>query len=215
VPDISLVFRDVGNHGPGPLAVPLLQYQGMESGPVRKVLSEVSRMSSDEELNEIGVLKRREIEARLLAPIVDALGDKFGRQEVLEVVREVVTGIARRQGRELAARLGTNDLQTYASSVEPWSRNDALRLRILDQNEHVLNFDVTKCRYAELYRSLGIEELGSILSCGRDATFIEGFNEEIALERKHTILQGYAACDFRFSNRPAVQSTDQQHNEKA
>ena len=31
-------------------------------------VSEVRRMSSDEELNEIGVLKRREIEARLLHP---------------------------------------------------------------------------------------------------------------------------------------------------
>jgi hypothetical protein len=167
-------------------------------------------MSSDVELNEIGVLKRREIEARLLAPIVDALGDKFGRQEVLEVVRDVVTGIARRQGRELATRLGTNDLQAFAASVEPWSRNDALQLRILDQNESVLNFDVTRCRYAELYRSLGIEELGSILSCGRDGTFIEGFNEEIALERKHTILQGSSACDFRFSKRPAAQSSNEE-----
>jgi len=164
-------------------------------------------MSSDVELNDIGVLKRREIEARLLAPIVDALGDKFGRQEVLEVVRNVVTGIARRQGRELATRLGRNDLQTYGKSVEPWTRNDALQLRILDQNESVLNFDVTKCRYAELYRSLGIEELGSILSCNRDATFIEGFNGEIALERKHTILQGFSACDFRYSKRPGAQSS--------
>ena len=172
-------------------------------------------MSSDEELNEIGVLKRREIEARLLAPIVDALGDKFGRQEVLEVVRNVVTGIARRQGRELATRLGRNDLQAYGRSVEPWSRNDALQLRILDQNESVLNFDVTKCRYAELYRSLGIEELGSILSCGRDATFIEGFNGEIALERKHTILQGSSACDFRYSKRPGPQSsTENQDSEE-
>jgi hypothetical protein len=178
------------------------------------LLSEVSRMSSDVELNEIGVLKRREIEARLLAPIVDALGDKFGRQEVLEVVRNVVTGIARRQGRELATRLGSNDLQTFGRSVEPWSRNDALQLHILDENESVLNFDVTRCRYAELYRSLGIEELGSILSCGRDATFIEGFNGEIALERKHTILQGSPACDFRFSKRPSpLSSTDKQESD--
>jgi L-2-amino-thiazoline-4-carboxylic acid hydrolase len=168
-------------------------------------------MSSDVELNEIGVLKRREIEARLLAPIVDALGNKFGRHEVLEVVRDVVTGIARRQGRELATRLGCNDLQAYGTSVEPWSRNDALQLRILDQNDSVLNFDVSKCRYAELYRSLGIEELGGILSCGRDASFIEGFNGEIALERKHTILQGFSACDFRFSKRSAAA---QSSNEK-
>src|ERR1700721_12169 len=89
---------------------------------------------------------------------------------------------------------GSNDLHAYATSVEPWTRNDALQLRILDQNESVLSFDVTKCRYAELYRSLGIEELGSILSCGRDASFIEGFNGEIALERKNTILQGFSVC---------------------
>jgi hypothetical protein len=171
-------------------------------------------MSSDVELNEIGVLKRREIEARLLAPIVDALGDMFGRQEVLEVVRNVVIGIARRQGRELASRLGRNDLQAYGTSVEPWSRNDALQMHILDQNEIVLNFDVTRCRYAELYRSLGIEELGSILSCARDATFIEGFNGEITLERKHTILQGSPACDFRYSNRPAAQSSDEKDSNK-
>jgi hypothetical protein len=169
-------------------------------------------MSSDVELNEIGVLKRREIEARLLAPIVDALGDKFGRQEVLEVVRNVVTGIARRQGRELASSLGRNDLQAFGTSLEPWSRTDALQLRVLDQNESVLNFDVTKCRYAELYHALGIEELGSILSCDRDATFIEGFNEEIALERKHTILQGSPACDFRFSKRPAAPSSNEKQN---
>jgi hypothetical protein len=62
----------------------------------QNVLTEANPMSSDVDLNEIGVLKRREIEARLLAPIVDALGNKFGRQEVLEVVRDVVTGIARR-----------------------------------------------------------------------------------------------------------------------
>jgi hypothetical protein len=185
---------------------------GAALSSVRKLLSEVGRMRSDVDLNEIGVLKRREIEARLLAPIVDALGDKFGRQEVLEVVRNVVTGIARQQGRELANRLGRNDLQAFGTSVEPWSRNDALQLRILDQNESVLNFDVTKCRYAELYRSLGIEELGSILSCGRDATFIEGFNGEIVLERKHTILQGSSACDFRFSKRPVAEASNEKQD---
>jgi hypothetical protein len=166
-------------------------------------------MSSDVDLNEIGVLKRREIEARLLSPIVDALGEKFGRQEVLAVVRDVVIEIARRQGRELASSQGKNDLQLFGGALEAWSRDGALQLRILDQNESVLNFDVTRCRYAELYRSLGIEELGSILSCARDASFIEGFNGEIALERKHTILQGSSACDFRFSQRTPATSAEQ------
>jgi len=67
-------------------------------------------MSSDIELNEIGVLKRREIEARVLAPILEALGNEFGRKEVIEITRRTITEIARQQGRELAEQMGTNDL---------------------------------------------------------------------------------------------------------
>ena len=162
-------------------------------------------MSSDAELNEIGVLRRREIEARLLAPIVEALCRKFDRRQVLDVIHGVITGIARRQGQEIAGQLGSQDLQTYAESIEPWTRSGALELRILGQNESALDFDVTRCRYAELYRSLGIEELGAILSCARDAAFIEGFNPEIALERKHTILSGAASCDFRYRRQTAAE----------
>jgi len=155
-------------------------------------------MSSDIELNEIGVLKRREIEARILSPILEALGNEFGREDVIEITRRTITEIARQQGRELAERLGRNDLESYGESIEPWSRSGALQLHILDQNDRTLNFDVTECKYAELYKSLGIPELGSILSCSRDAAFIEGFNASITLQRTQTIMQGAAFCDFRF-----------------
>ena len=55
----------------------------------------------DVELNAIGVVKRREIEARILAPLIEALGREFGREKVLRIVRETVVGIARDQGRQL------------------------------------------------------------------------------------------------------------------
>jgi hypothetical protein len=155
-------------------------------------------VTNDIELNEIGVLKRREIEARILSPILEALGNEFGRKQVIEVTRRTIVEIARRQGKELAERLGRNDLESYGESIEPWSRSGALQLRILNQDNEALTFDVTECKYAELYRGLGIPELGSVLSCSRDAAFIEGFNATIALERTQTIMQGAAFCDFRF-----------------
>ena len=49
----------------------------------------------DVELNAIGVLKRREIEARILAPLIEALGREFGGERVLQIVRETIVGIAR------------------------------------------------------------------------------------------------------------------------
>src|SRR5271157_1501890 len=55
----------------------------------------------DVELNAMGVLKRREIEARILAPLLDALGREFGRERVLQIVGETIMGIARDQDRQL------------------------------------------------------------------------------------------------------------------
>jgi predicted hydrocarbon binding protein len=155
-------------------------------------------MSSDVELNEIGLLKRREIEARILAPVLEALGKEFGREEVFGIARKTITEIAHQQGREFAAQLAKNDLESYGKSIETWSQGGALQLQILNQDNRTLNFNVTMCQYAALYRSLGIAELGAILSCGRDAAFAEGFNASITLERTQTIMQGAAFCDFRF-----------------
>jgi hypothetical protein len=53
-------------------------------------------------LNEIGVLKRREIEARILAPLVNAFAAEFGRERVVEIAERVIVQIARDQGRALA-----------------------------------------------------------------------------------------------------------------
>jgi hypothetical protein len=156
-------------------------------------------MSNDVALNEIGVLQRREIEVRILAPIIEALAQTFGKEAVLNITRKTIVQIARQQGRQLAERLGNNDLAAYGNSLEPWSRGGALELRILNQTGANLDFDVTRCKYAELYRELGFAELGAILSCDRDASFIEGFNSAIHLERSQTILQGASHCDFRFS----------------
>ena len=41
-------------------------------------------------LNDVGVLKRREIEARIVAPLLERLGQEFGTDRVYELAREVV-----------------------------------------------------------------------------------------------------------------------------
>ena len=43
--------------------------------------------SPTDDLNAIGVLKRREIEARVIAPLVEELSREFGREKVLGVRR--------------------------------------------------------------------------------------------------------------------------------
>lgn len=66
------------------------------------------------------------------------------------------------------------------------------------QDDETLAFNVTRCRYAEMYRSMGLGEIGHLLSCNRDGTFIEGYDSRIKMERTQTIMQGASHCDFRY-----------------
>ena len=149
-------------------------------------------------LNEIGVLRRREIEARILAPIVNALGAEFGRERVIEIVKRVIVDIAHQQGQALAQQMGGNSLDHFARSKTNWVKGGALETEDLALTDTTYAFNVTRCRYAEMYRALGIPELGAVLSCGRDFALGEGFNPDLKLARTQTLMEGASHCDFRY-----------------
>jgi hypothetical protein len=152
----------------------------------------------------IGVLTRREVEARILAPLIDTLAAEFGRDRVLQVVRRAIQDIARQQGAELAETMGDNGLDALAASLQHWKADDALEIEMLAQTGDSLDFNVTRCRYAEMYRQLSIPELGDLLSCGRDRALIEGFNTDVELTRSQTIMEGAPFCDFRYRRQGQV-----------
>lgn len=158
-------------------------------------------------LNEIGVLKRREIEARIIGPFVDALAKEFDRERVLVILSETIINIARQQGAQRAATVGDNSLMAFSESAGDWRKGNALEIEILEQNEERYDFNVTRCRYAEMYRSLGLAELGAVLSCNRDYSLVEGFNPEIELVRKQTIIQGAPCCTFRYAKHTPASDT--------
>ena len=161
-------------------------------------MSSPANAKPDTLTQQIGVLTRREVEARIMAPIIDALGEKFGREEVVEVVREAIVNLSRQQGGELADAMGGKGCGAFESSLQYWTKDEALKLDVLEQNETTLNFNVVRCRYSEMYRDLGIPELGAVFSCNRDYALIEGFNPDARLTRTQTLMEGKSHCDFRY-----------------
>ena len=69
---------------------------------------------------------------------------------------------------------------------------------MIEQTPTSFHFNVTRCRYSEMYREMGLGHIGHLLSCNRDGTFCTGFNPAITLERTQTIMSGCAHCDFRY-----------------
>jgi len=155
-------------------------------------------MPADELNAKLGVLTRREVEARILIPVINALGNSFGRDEVLAIVRDTIVNIAREQGAALSQQMGGDSLKNFVDSLAYWTRDQALEIDVIEESDDLLSFNVTRCRFAELYESLGIREIGTSFSCTRDFALIEGFNPAISLERTQTIMEGAEYCDFRY-----------------
>lgn len=156
---------------------------------------------NDATLDEVGVLTRREIEARIVGPLLARLAERFG-DDVYEAAGDAIVDIAREQGAALADTMGGNSLIDLASGLGAWSADGALESTLIELTDEVFAFDVTRCRYAEMYRALGLEQLGATLSCNRDGSLIEGFNPDVVFTRTQTIMAGADHCDFRFELRP-------------
>ncbi len=99
----------------------------------------------------------------------------------------------------MAERVGGNTMADLLRVVrEIWAEEGALEFDVLEETEQRLSFNVTRCRYAELYERLGVKEFGYCLSCNRDEPLTKGFNPRMRLVRTQTIMEGADYCDFRF-----------------
>ena len=147
-------------------------------------------------MTPLPLLQQREIEAKVLAPVFRAFAAEVGEPRAREIMAGVVRDLARQAG--CAAAAHGNDFADLKQVVEKWTEGGALELTVLRDDAEAFEFDVTRCRFAEMYLRLGLADLGPILSCSRDAAMVEGFNPAIQLTRTQTIMEGAPRCDFRF-----------------
>jgi hypothetical protein len=150
----------------------------------------------------VSLLQQREIEAKIVGPVFQAFAAEIGIQRAKEILAGAIKKLAYAAGCAAAQAAGGNDIAHLGQTTEKWSQAEALTLDILRRDEQTLDFNVTRCRFAEMYRRLGLEELGPILSCNRDATMIEGFNPAIEFTRTQTLMEGAEHCDFRYRLAP-------------
>ncbi len=145
-------------------------------------------------------LERRKIQAEVLIPMVQAFQRAIGKERTNEIVREVITELARKDGAQLAQQFG-DDLSGMEKVSGVWAAGGSLGIEPIEKSVDRLDFNVTRCQYAEFYKDLGLPELGYLFHCNRDFAMVEGFSPSLTLKRTQTIMEGAGHCDFRFARR--------------
>src|SRR4051812_34986327 len=101
----------------------------------KRSLLERSEPMPPDRLNEVGVLIRREIEARVILPLLEAFAGEFGEERVLEIARSVIVTLAREQGAALARERGSSTLTSFAGALDAWKKGDAYEMRVFEQSD--------------------------------------------------------------------------------
>jgi len=146
----------------------------------------------------ISHLQRRKIEGRVLIPFIDACRKKFGEGPTRELVIAAIRSHAMADGARWADMFGADTDGLRRVVEELWAGGGGMELEVVGQTADRLDFNVTRCRYAEFYQELGLADLGALIHCSRDHAMVEGFNDGLELTRSQTIMAGGTCCDFRF-----------------
>ena len=148
---------------------------------------------------QLPILEQRRIEARVIKPIYDEMVARLGVEAAQAILGSAIETAAIAQGRSFAEASGGHlGIDGFADIQKHWTANGALEIEQVDRAADRLDFNVTRCRYSEMYREMGLGDIGHLLSCGRDGTFCQGFDPNITLERTQTIMGGAACCTFRY-----------------
>ena len=154
---------------------------------------------SQTEVTLLPMLERRRIEAQILGHVYETLKSSHGADVAQQTIADAVKASSIEQARGMAEAVGGNtSMQTFVDRQSQWTMGGALEIEVKEQSDQVYRFDVKRCRYSEMYREMGLGEIGHLLSCQRDGTFCEGYDTRLKLTRTQTIMQGATHCDFSY-----------------
>ena len=151
-------------------------------------------------MDDMPILTRRRIEAEFAKGVYDEMTAELGPDAAKRILTNAIVKLARTSAAGFAAQApaGQPSLDHFRAIQSLWTAEDALRTDVIKSTDTEFHFNVVRCRYSEMYRDMGLADLGAVLSCNRDGAFCEGYDPKLKLERTQTLMGGAAHCDFRY-----------------
>ena len=164
-------------------------------------------------MGDIPTLTKRRLQAAVIKPIYEEMVTELGNEKAQLILGNAIRKAAIAEAGEFAGKAlgGKSSLRSFIDLFDLWTAGGALEIEVHEESETRFSFDVTRCQYAEAYREMGMGQIGHLLSCNRDASFCEGYDPNIKLDRQQTIMNGADRCTFRYryENPSAPKSSNQ------
>jgi hypothetical protein len=152
----------------------------------------------------VSLIDKTRIQAQVLVPVLRALRAEIGKDKADALVKDALREWSRALFAAIGAQVEGSKRRKWATVQNAWNDVSApdVEFETLPHDEKVMEFDVTRCRYAEFFRALGEPDLGALLVCEPDFDVVAAGEGSVSLTRAHTIMKGAPSCTFRYKFAP-------------
>jgi len=150
---------------------------------------------------DIPLLDQAKIQADVLVPVLRAFRAELGEERANRIAWQALAGWRQSVARAAASEFPGSPREKWAAVTAAAlpAIGDAVDVKVLEQSDEAMDFDITGCRFAQFFRELAEPELGFALLCSFDTTQAEEIGAgEVKFTRTGTIMQGADHCDFRY-----------------
>jgi hypothetical protein len=153
---------------------------------------------------EISLLDKTRIQAQIIVPVLHALRAELGKDKADALVKQALRDWSRQLFAAIGEDIAGSPRRKWATVQSAWNEVSAreVEFEMLRHDKEALEFDVTRCRFAEFFHALGEPELGALLICAADFDITAVGGREVTFTRDQTIMQGAPSCTFRYKFAP-------------
>ena len=142
------------------------------------------------------LIERVRAQAEVLVPLIKRLEVELGTDHAHRIVREVLSSYFRSTADQYVRESEGDRMQAFIRFAVDSTAGGAIQSETVEGAPGEMNFDVTDCKYAKFFKSLGEPELGFLLVCSMDFDVADVLG--VGLQRTTTIMQGADRCNFRW-----------------
>jgi L-2-amino-thiazoline-4-carboxylic acid hydrolase len=150
----------------------------------------------------ISKLDEFKAEAQVLIPVLRAARTELGEEQANSLILGALRAWCRQRYRQIGADLPGSPREKYETLKELdglRTRDSDLDFEILKWEPEAVEYDVSRCIYADFFRGLGEPELGAVLACDSDVYLVEEVTgPDVEYRRTQSIMEGGSFCDIRW-----------------
>ena len=153
---------------------------------------------------KVSLLDKTRMQAQVLVPVLRGLRAELGHEKADAIVKQALRDWSKQLFAAIGDSIDGSPRRRWATINSVFSEvsGKEVEVNILRHDKEALDIDVTRCWFAEFFRSLGEPELGALLICEADFDIASVGEGDVSLERAQTIMQGAPSCTFRYKFAP-------------